>query len=192
LNVHEDDLATLQRGALLHDIGKIGVPDAILRKPGPLTTEEWAIMHRHPDWGRNILAGIPFLDGASHIVCTHQERWDGKGYPGGLAGEAIPLGARIFAVADTYDAITSDRPYRAARPYAVARAEIERCAGSQFDPQVAAAFQQIPETVWSSLRITAAADQSLSIDLLLPQPEPTPALLAEPAPLRRFKPLPAR
>jgi putative nucleotidyltransferase with HDIG domain len=193
LNVHEDDLATLQRAALLHDIGKIGVPDAILRKPGPLTSDEWGIMRRHPDWGRNILAGIPFLDGVSRIVSTHQERWDGKGYPGGLSGEAIPLGARIFAVADTYDAITSDRPYRAARPYAAARAEIERFAGTQFDPQVAEAFKQIPEPAWTSLCARAAADPGLSsINLLLSQPEPAPAPLSEPVPLLRLNPSPAR
>src|SRR5207253_6778667 len=158
--------------ALLHDIGKIGVPDAILRKRGPLSAEEWQVMRCHPDWGRSSLAGIPFLAGASRIVSTHQERWDGKGYPAGLAREAIPLGARIFAVADTYDAITSDRPYRDARSYAMARAEIERCAGAQFDPQVVEAFQKIPETAWASLRVRAAAEPGLnSINLLLPSAE---------------------
>jgi HD-GYP domain-containing protein (c-di-GMP phosphodiesterase class II) len=175
LNMPEDELTTLQRGALLHDIGKIGVPDAILRKPGPLSAEEWQVMRRHPDWGRNILAGIPFLAGASRIVSTHQERWDGSGYPAGLAGEAIPLGARIFAVADTYDAITSARSYRAARSYSIARAEIERVAGTQFDPKVAEAFRQIPESEWTSLRAAATAVPSLSsLALLWPQPEPAP------------------
>ena len=192
LNVPEEDLNTLQRGALLHDIGKIGVPDAILRKPGPLGVEEWTVMRRHPERGRNILAGIPFLAGASQIVSTHQERWDGGGYPAGLAGTAIPLGARIFAVADTYDAITSDRPYRAARSYSVARAEIEQHAGTQFDPQVASAFQQIPESEWTGLRAVATADPSLSsIALLWPQPEPVLPPVAAPSPRRRFTPSPA-
>ncbi|HBY93580.1 MAG TPA: hypothetical protein DEP84_06355, partial [Chloroflexi bacterium] len=152
MTIPEEELATIQRGALLHDLGKIGVPDAILHKPGPLTEEEWAIMRRHPEWGERILRGIPFLDGACEIVCAHQERWDSAGYPQGLAGETIPLGARIFAVADTFDAITSDRPYRAARPYAVARAEIEAGRGTQFDPQVVDAFLQVPEAEWLRLR----------------------------------------
>jgi len=152
LNVAPELLDTIRRGALLHDIGKIGVPDAILRKPGPLTDEEWTIMRRHPELGERILAGISFLHGPAQIVRSHQERWDGRGYPEGLAGEAIPLGARIFGAADTFDAITSDRAYRAAQPYAVARAEIEAGAGTQFDPQVVASFLQIPEDEWTRLR----------------------------------------
>jgi HD-GYP domain-containing protein (c-di-GMP phosphodiesterase class II) len=165
---------------------------ARLRKPGPLSVEEWQVMRRHPDWGRTILAGIPFLEGAACIVSTHQERWDGGGYPTGLAGEAIPLGARIFALADTYDAITSNRPYRAARSYSIARAEIERVAGTQLDPQVADAFRQISELEWTSLRAAATADPSLSsITLLWPQPELVPVTAAEKAPRRRFTPSPA-
>ncbi|MBI5830149.1 MAG: PAS domain S-box protein [Chloroflexi bacterium] len=152
MNISEEDLATIRRGALLHDIGKIGVPDAILLKPGPLTDAERAIMRCHPEWGERILQGIPFLDGAREIVCAHQERWDGAGYPRGLAGEAIPPGARIFPVADTFDAITSDRPYRAGRPYAVARAEIEAGWGTQFDPRAVEAFLQVPEEEWARLR----------------------------------------
>lgn len=188
----EDELTTLQHAALLHDNGKIGVPDAILRKPGPLSVDEWKVTRRHPDWGRNILAGIPFLEGASQIVNTHQERWDGSGYPLGLAGEAIPLGARIFAVADAYDAITSDRPYRAARWYSVARAEIGRCAGTQFDPKVAEAYGQIPELEWTNLPAAATADPSLgSIARLWPQPEPLAAPVEERTPQRRFTPSPA-
>ncbi|MBI3761320.1 MAG: diguanylate cyclase, partial [Chloroflexi bacterium] len=157
INVPEDELVTIRRGALLHDIGKIGVPDTILLKPGPLTDEERAIMRRHPEWGQRILSGIRFLEDAVQIVCAHQERWDGAGYPRGLAGEAIPLGARIFAVADTFDAITSDRPYRAARPYAVARAEIEAGSGAQFDPRAVEAFREIPEEEWARLRAESLA-----------------------------------
>ena len=192
MDVPPDELMTLQRGALLHDIGKIGVPDAVLRKPGPLSREEWQVMRCHPDWGRNILAGIPFLAGASHIVSTHQERWDGKGYPTGLAGEAIPLGARIFAVADTYDAITSDRPYRAARTYTAARSEIKQCAGTQFDPEVTEAFQRIPEAEWSALRAAATANAKVdSLSLLPPHPEHAAVVAGEPTPGRRFTTSPA-
>ncbi|HET6319232.1 MAG TPA: HD domain-containing phosphohydrolase [Chloroflexota bacterium] len=152
MQVCPDDIATLRRGALLHDIGKIGVPDSILRKPGALDEAEWVIMRQHPQWGERILSGIPFLQSAAEIVCTHQERWDGKGYPSGLSGESIPLGARIFAVADTLDAITSDRPYRAARSYDVACREIVQARGTQFDPGVVEAFLKVPETTWLQLR----------------------------------------
>lgn len=152
MNVPEELLPTIRRGALLHDIGKIGVPDAILHKPRSLTNEEWEIMRRHPEWGERILAGIEFLGSAAEIVLAHHERWDGRGYPKGVAGEQNPLGARIFAVADALDAITSDRPYRKARAYEVARAEIEAGSGAQFDPQVVEAFLQIPVEEWTRLR----------------------------------------
>ena len=109
------------RGALLHDIGKIGVPDAILLKPGKLTAEEQEIMRRHPEIGYNMIVHIPFLAGAARIVLHHHEAYDGNGYPSRLAGAQIPLGARIFAIADTFDAMTSDRPYRRALPVAAAR-----------------------------------------------------------------------
>jgi putative nucleotidyltransferase with HDIG domain len=144
LKVPADQHATLRRGALLHDIGKIGVPDHILRKPGPLTENEWYTMKTHPDLGAKIIANVPFLEAVAVIIRAHHERWDGIGYPEGLAGEQIPLGARIFAVADSFDAMTSDRPYRRGRPLDEALAEIERCAGTQFDPQVAAAFLAVP------------------------------------------------
>lgn len=157
MNLAEKNLDTIRRGALLHDIGKIGVPDAILLKPGPLTDEEYAVIRCHPEWGERILSGIPFLESAVEIVCAHQERWDGRGYPRRLQGEAIPLGARIFAVADTFDAITSDRPYRAAHSHAVARAEIEAGSGSQFDPHVVGVFLQIPESELAQLRAEALA-----------------------------------
>jgi putative nucleotidyltransferase with HDIG domain len=146
------DREDLARGALLHDIGKIGVPDQILLKPGRLTAEEWVEMRRHPEIGARILSGIHFLSPAADIVLSHQERWDGQGYPRGLVGEAIPLGARIFAVADTIDAIVSDRPYRRGRPFSYAREEIQRYSGSQFDPGVVKAFMDIDDETWAKLR----------------------------------------
>ena len=142
--VPEADLGDLERGVLLHDIGKIGIPDAILFKPGPLTPDEWRIMQRHPDIGRQLIEKIPFLHDAVPIVYHHHERWDGTGYPLGLRGEAIPLGARIFAVADTFDAMTFDRPYSKAVSFQRAREEIRRCAGTHFDPAVVATFLTIP------------------------------------------------
>jgi response regulator RpfG family c-di-GMP phosphodiesterase len=152
LGVTGDELDDVERGATLHDIGKIGVRDAVLLKPGPLDTEEWREMKRHPALGYEILRSIKFLEGARLIPLHHQERFDGTGYPSGLAGEQICLGARIFAVVDTYDAITSDRPYRAARTYDVAREEIRKHAGTQFDPRVAAAWAAIPAEEWSRIR----------------------------------------
>jgi response regulator RpfG family c-di-GMP phosphodiesterase len=140
-----DELDQIGRGALLHDIGKIGVPDSILLKPGPLTAAEWAEMRRHPEVGHNILKAISFLAVPAEIVLTHQERWDGEGYPRKLKGEQIPLGARIFMLADTLDAMTSDRPYRKAATFAQAREEIARCAGTQFDPRCVEAFLDVPE-----------------------------------------------
>lgn len=138
----------IARGALLHDIGKIGVPDHVLLKPGKLTDEEWQEMRRHPEIGARILSGIPFLELAVDIVLAHQERWDGMGYPRGLKGEEIPVGARIFAVADAVDAILSDRPYRRGRSIGVARDEISGHSGTQFDPAVVDAFLEIPEARW--------------------------------------------
>ncbi len=142
----------LARGSLLHDIGKIGVSDQVLLKPGKLTPEEWTEMRRHPEIGARILSGIPFLGPAAEIVLSHQERWDGKGYPRGLAREQIPIGARIFMVADALDAITSDRPYRRGRSFAVAQDEIGKNAGTQFDPDVVRHFLTITEEEWSSIR----------------------------------------
>ena len=133
----------IRLAALLHDIGKLGIPASILNKPGPLTEEEWAVMSRHPEIGRQVLVqtgGIFVL--LSRIVVAHHERWDGGGYPYGLSQEAIPLGARILSVVDAYDAMISERPYRQAISEADARAELARCAGSQFDPQVVEAFLQ--------------------------------------------------
>ncbi len=137
------DSAILQQiywGALLHDIGKIAIPDAILLKAGPLNENEWAIMRSHPRRGYDILAGVPFLRQAAEIVLCHEERYDGGGYPQGLAGEAIPWGARLFAIIDTLDAMTSDRPYRRGLPFDQAKAEIVAQSGTQFDPKAVEAF----------------------------------------------------
>jgi len=152
LNLRREDLRSLEFGALLHDIGKIGVPDAILHKPAQLSAEEWVKMRRHPFHGQQILKGIEFLEGASRVVGQHHEKWDGTGYPSGLRGEEIDLNARIFAVADAFDAITSDRVYRVGRSYEVAVAELEEFAGRQFDPAVVAAFRRIPRDEWDELR----------------------------------------
>jgi response regulator RpfG family c-di-GMP phosphodiesterase len=146
----------LARGALLHDIGKIGVPDAILLKPGKLTADEWEEMRRHPQTGFKMLESIPFLAVPSEIVLAHQERWDGGGYPRGLVGEAIPLGARIFAIGDTLDAITSDRPYRKGSPIEDAREEIRRFRGIQFDPRCVDAFLSLEPKLLESLRFPSA------------------------------------
>ncbi|GAO02782.1 HD domain-containing phosphohydrolase [Anaeromyxobacter sp. PSR-1] len=141
----EAALPDVGRGALLHDIGKIGVPDAILLKPGKLTPEEWTEMRKHPQIGFNILKSVDFLQVPAEMVLCHQERFDGGGYPRGLSGEAIPLSARIFAIADCFDAMTSDRPYRKRTSTENARKEILRCAGTQFDPRAADAFLSLSE-----------------------------------------------
>jgi HD-GYP domain-containing protein (c-di-GMP phosphodiesterase class II) len=135
--------AQLACGFLLHDVGKLAVPDAVLNKPGPLDADEWDLMREHPEKGAKILSTIPFLDRALDIVRHHHERWDGTGYPAGLQGEEIPLWARIFAVVDTVDAITSDRPYRRGRPLDVAIRELRAGADAQFDPTCAAAFEHL-------------------------------------------------
>jgi putative nucleotidyltransferase with HDIG domain len=145
-------LRHLARGAFLHDIGKMGIPDNILRKPGPLTEEEWQVMRRHTEIGYAALRNIPFLRQAAEIVLTHQERYDGQGYPKGLRGEEIPLGARIFAVADAFDAMISERPYRRPIPIEAARAEILRHAQSQFDPRVVEVFLALPPETWWKVR----------------------------------------
>ncbi len=152
MGISEPELTDIRRGALLHDVGKIGIPDAILRKPGPLNEEEWEVMKRHPQLGYDMLKGITFLEGAIPIVLSHQEKFDGTGYPRGLKKDHIPLGARIFAVVDTYDAITSTRPYRAGRSYDVARDEIVKFSGSQFDPRVVQTFLKIPKQRFDEIR----------------------------------------
>jgi putative nucleotidyltransferase with HDIG domain len=152
------DLDPISHGALLHDIGKIGIPDEILLKPGPLTSDEWVQMRRHAEIGHQILRQIEFLNSAADIVLSHQERWDGKGYPRGLKGGEIPLGARVFAIADTLDAMTSDRPYRRAVGFAEARAEIARCSGSQFDPECVDAFLALSDGDLARLRSGASTE----------------------------------
>jgi response regulator RpfG family c-di-GMP phosphodiesterase len=153
--VPEHQLGDIAHGVLLHDIGKIGIPDAILLKPGPLTPEEWKVMRRHPEIGRRLIESIPFLREAVPIVYHHHERWDGSGYPLGLKGEDIPLGARIFAVVDAYDAMTYDRPYSKAIAVEDAKAEIHRCAGTHFDPMVVQAFFRVPEALLDQIRKTS-------------------------------------
>lgn len=137
-----NDLREVYWGSLLHDIGKIGVPDAILLKPGRLSNEEWLIMREHPRNGHHILQKLPFLAMAADIVLCHEERFDGSGYPAALKGDQIPFAARLFAVIDTLDAMTFDRPYRKALPFDTAKAEILRMAGSQFDPAAVDIFLQ--------------------------------------------------
>ena len=147
-----EQLKTIARGAYLHDIGKIGIPDAVLLKEGKLDTEEMTMMKTHVRIGFELLSRIPFLSSASEIVLAHQERYDGAGYPQGLMGEEIPLGARIFAIADTLDAMTSDRPYRQALPFETARQEIIRESGKQFDPDIVRVFLSLPEEIWQNIR----------------------------------------
>jgi putative nucleotidyltransferase with HDIG domain len=147
-----EKIRVIARGAFLHDIGKMAIPDAILRKPGALTEAETEIMREHCFRGYQMLKKIPFLSEASEIVYAHQERYDGTGYPRGLSGQNIPLGARIFSIADTLDAITSDRPYRAAQTIQVAREEVDRFSGRQFDPEVVRVFLDMPDTIWEDLR----------------------------------------
>jgi response regulator RpfG family c-di-GMP phosphodiesterase len=151
-----EQLKQIARGSYLHDIGKIGIPDAILLKPGRLTEEETAVMQTHARVGYDLVSRIGFLAPAAEIVLTHQERYDGTGYPQGLSAEEIPIGARIFAVADTLDAMTSDRPYRRALPLNTARAEITLESGRQFDPEVVQVFLSVPEEVWNNIRLEVA------------------------------------
>ena len=147
-----DQIRIIARGAFLHDIGKMAIPDDILRKPGKLTTDQTTIMREHCYKGYQIVKKIPFLQDACDIIYSHQERFDGSGYPRNLKGKEIPLGARIFAVADTLDAITSDRPYRSRQTDAAARKEIEEWSGRQFDPEVVKVFLAMPENIWDDLR----------------------------------------
>ncbi len=152
LGLSNDELRTLAQGTLLHDIGKIGVPDSILRKQSELTAEEWVEMRKHVEYGFSMLKDIPFLKGASFLVLHHQEKYDGTGYPQGLRREQIVMNARIFAVADTYDSMTTDRPYRKALSDGDARDEILRCRSSQFDPVVVDSFFKIPAVKWSKIK----------------------------------------
>src|SRR6478609_1438984 len=149
--LNREQMKALEFGSLLHDIGKIGVPDSILRKPAKLTEEEWVLMREHQLHGQQILRGIKFLEGAARVVAQHHEKWDGSGYPLGLKAEDIDLNARIFAVADAFDAITSDRVYRRGKPYEAAAQELDDWAGRQFDPKVVDAFHRVPKEDWEEL-----------------------------------------
>jgi len=152
MGLPREQIPVIARGAFLHDIGKMAIPDAILRKPDKLSPDEVTLMREHAYRGYQILKKIPFLVEASEIVYAHQERFDGSGYPRGLKGDEIPLGARIFSIADTLDAITSDRPYRPAQSMEAARAEIVKWSGRQFDPEVVKVFLEMPDNIWEDLR----------------------------------------
>ena len=147
LNLDDKMLEEIETAGLLHDIGKIGIPQQILCKPGKLTDEEYEIMKSHPEQGEKILMGIKKLSIISNWLKTHHERWDGNGYPLKLQGEEIPLTSRIIAIADTYDAMTSTRSYRKALDHEVAIEEIQKCAGSQFDPSLAKLFVSIEDKI---------------------------------------------
>jgi putative nucleotidyltransferase with HDIG domain len=162
MKVPLQQLPVIARAAFLHDIGKMAIPDSILRKPGPLTDDERQVMRTHCDIGFNMVTRIPFLREAAQIVLAHQEYFDGTGYPRKLKGEEIPLGARIFAVADALDAMVSDRPYRKALSIEHARNEIKRCSGTQFDPKVVDVFLSLPDALWLELRENIGTPYRLS------------------------------
>lgn len=164
--LNKEQMKTLEFGSLLHDIGKIGVPDRILLKAANLTDVEWVRMREHPARGEQILRGINFLEGAARVVGQHHEKWNASGYPLGLRGEEIDLCARIFSVADAFDAMTSNRVYRRAGTYEAATQELDKFSGSQFDPKVVEAFHRVPREDWAELR--PRSDASLKGDTVLP------------------------
>jgi putative nucleotidyltransferase with HDIG domain len=170
-------IPVVARGAFLHDIGKMAIPDAILLKPSKLRADEQKVMREHCARGYQMLRKIPFLQEAAEIVYAHQEHYDGSGYPRKLKGEQIPLGARIFAVADTLDALTSDRPYRKATTFAAARLEIKRCSGTQFDPKVVEVYLSLPDQLWEDLRAEITQPTKKFSPLQL---EPKPSRLRNP------------
>jgi putative nucleotidyltransferase with HDIG domain len=145
-------LESIRRGALLHDAGKMAIPDSVLKKPGPLTPKEWEVIRRHPALGYGLVRDLKLVREVGNIILCHHERYDGAGYPKGLKGEAIPLEARVFAVADTLDAVTSHRPYRAPRDFRAARRELVDNAGKQFDPRVVDVFCGLDLAVWEKIR----------------------------------------
>lgn len=165
IRLEESDLETLYRGALLHDIGKIGTPDAVLLKPGSFTEEEWAIMRKHTETGGEILSSIAFLKAASDVPISHHEAWDGSGYPRGLKGADIPLNARIFAVVDSYDAIRSMRPYKAAQPHGEALELLRQVAGKRLDPSLVETFVAEPEASWDQLEDSLSHDLTFEVAL---------------------------
>jgi len=161
MGIEEPALGAIERGALLHDLGKVAIPDAVIHKPGPLSDDEFAVMRSHAQIGHDIAATVPFLRPAAEIVLATHERFDGKGYPRGIAGDAIPIGARIIAVVDVFDALTSSRVYRDAVCVAAANAELVRGAGTHFDPAVVAAWLrcvddcvETPPAVFESMNVT--------------------------------------
>jgi putative nucleotidyltransferase with HDIG domain len=176
MGISPAEIKVIARGAFLHDIGKMAIPDEILRKPGTLTPEEQDVMRDHCTRGYHMLRKIPFLAEAAEIVYSHQEHYDGGGYPNQLRGDEIPIGSRIFAVADTLDAITSDRPYRRAKGFDAARIEILRCSGTQFDPGVVEVFLKIPNELWHELRseITGQNKRFSTFDIPHNPEPPTP------------------
>jgi len=145
-------LDSIRKGALLHDAGKMAIPDSILKKPGPLTAQEWAVIRRHPALGYGLVRDVKLVPEVGNIILCHHEKYDGTGYPRGLKGAAIPLEARVFAVADTLDAVTSHRPYRAPRDFRAARRELQANAGRQFDPEVVDVFCGMDLAVWEKIR----------------------------------------
>ncbi len=145
-------LDSIRKGALLHDSGKMAIPDAILKKPGPLTPKEWEVIRRHPALGYGLVRDLKLVREVGDIILYHHEHYDGTGYPKGLKAEAIPFEARIFAVADTLDAVTSHRPYRAPRDFRAARRELETNSGRQFDPKVVDVFRGMDLAVWEKIR----------------------------------------
>ena len=159
MGLTSNELIALEQGALLHDIGKVGVPDAVLLKPGSLTTDEWVRMREHVAHGLRIIDGVEFLAGARWVVGQHHEKYDGSGYPNKLRGGGIHIHARIFAVADAYDAIRSDRPYRAGQSHEIACEEIAATSGSHFDPKVVSAFMSIRKGEWDEIRRCAQSDE---------------------------------
>jgi putative nucleotidyltransferase with HDIG domain len=161
MGIRQAKIKVIARGAFLHDIGKMAIPDEILRKPRSLSTSEMKVMRDHCSLGYHILRKIPFLSEAAEIVFTHHEHNDGTGYPGGLSGIDIPIGSRIFAVADAFDAITSDRPYRKARSIDAARKEVLRCSGTQFDPNIVEVFLRFPNALWRELRAEITGQDKL-------------------------------
>jgi len=165
IGIRGAELEVVEHGALLHDIGKIGVRDQVLLKPGPLTPEEWVEMKRHPRLGWALCQRVDYLKPSSIIVLQHQEKWDGTGYPDRLAGDAICVGARVFHIVDALDAITSDRPYRKKQSLEVAIAEIVRCTGTQFDPKLVQAFLAVPSEEWERIRLDVETAAMLSADL---------------------------
>ncbi len=161
MQVNQAKIKLIARGAFLHDIGKMAIPDDILRKPRSLSAKEMTVMRDHCSLGYHMLRKISFLNEAAEIVLTHHEHHDGSGYPRGLSGSNIPIGSRIFAVADAFDAITSDRPYRKARSVEAARKELQRCSGTQFDPEIVDVFLKFPNSLWQELRAEITGQDKL-------------------------------